>query len=222
MREYLRGAYPVTNQKINAALKETLISSSWKSATAMTTGILKEFDSNDTSTITTTSDILVIPECTITLLERKEAGTSRQIANHNETVQLIEEVFNPTKWNIQRVSFEGESSTFSQYMTIQSTIAQISVTGSGSHMSMFLPDGGVDIELKVHPKIHNNEAICAVVPTITCYDINPINAGGLESKGFVELKHGNVTVDLKELKVALKQAHDQLWPRCSIASNMWH
>ena len=155
----------------------------------------------------------IAPACTISLLERREGG-ARNIINSAETVEVIKEVFGPKKWNFRKVSFESYSSSIlSQYMTLQSTMVQISTSGTGSHMSMFLPEGAVDIEIKFVPDLHNNRGICRVLPSTYCLDVDP-PADFLEGKDFEELKWNDMMVDLDELRVALQKAHDHLYTRC--------
>ena len=209
LRKHLRDIYPTSNENISAALEETLVS---KPTT------IAPIKNSDKRKVTSTAGLISPPECTITLLERKP-GTTRQIINRNETLQVIDEVFEPSMWKFRRVIFEPEdSSVLSQYMTIQSTMVQISITGTGSHMSMFLPDGAFDVQLKYAPNFHNNDAICGVIPTINCFDINPPEDFIL-NKDYEILKEGNLQIDLKEFRTALQKVHDQLLPRCKIASN---
>lgn len=189
MRDHLNSLYPATMENINAALQETLVSK---------------------PTIPDSS-----PNCTITLLERRGART---IINHNETLDVINEVFDPTKWNFQRVSFEsGSSSIRSQYLTLKSTMVQISTTGSGSHLSMFLPHGGVDIQIKFLPTKHNNDELCAALPEINCFTVDPPK-DFVKNKTFRQLKRGNIMVDLDGFRIALQKAHDHMSSRCQNAS----
>ena len=188
LKDHLDTLYPVNQKSISAALQSTLLSSPTQPTSP--------------------------PDCTVTLLERKNA--KRGIMNDAETIQTIKEVFDPTKWNFQRVSFESDSSTFlSQYMSMKSTMLQISVSGTGSHLSMFLPDGGIDLEIKFLARNHNNNILCGILPNLHCLSVDPVDVFGDNKK---LAKESDVLVDLVELKKALQQAHEQLSTRCRIAS----
>lgn len=190
MKDHLKSLYPATRENINAALQQTLIS---------------------TPTIPNNP-----PDCTITLLERR--NNKRGIINNSEAIKVIQEVFHPVHWNFQRVAFEPDSSTMlSQYMTMQSTMLLISISGTGSHMSMFMPDGGVDLEVKFMSKVHNNEILCGVVPNLYCLTTDAVNVYGQNKTLTMQ---SNVMIDLDDFRSALQKARDQLWTRCRIATSI--
>lgn len=187
LKDHLDTLYPVNEKSIHVALQSTLLSSPTQPANP--------------------------PDCTVTLLERK--NTKRGIMNDAETIQTIKEVFDPRRWNFQRVSFEPDSSTFqSQYMSMKSTMLQISVSGTGSHLSMFLPDGGIDMEIKYHASNHNNNIVCGVLPSLHCLTVDPVDVFGNNQ---TLAQESDILVDLVKFKKALQLAHDQLSTRCRIA-----
>lgn len=188
MKDHVAHLHPVSKEAINAALQETLLS-------------------NQTNPHSP-------KECTVTLLERQ--GSSRQIVNTDETIELIKEVFNPLYWNFQRVAFEKKdsSSHVSQYMTLQSTKVFISVSGTATHLSMFLPDGSVDLEIKYFDEKWNNKLLCGVLPTLHCLTSD---AKDMHGHNYTLAKNSDVVVDLDEFKIALLKAYDQAWTRCYVA-----
>lgn len=188
VKDHLTKLYPTTPESIEFALNETLISVPTNSSKP--------------------------PECTITLLKRQTR--TRAIVNIDETKKLIQNVFSPKFWNFQQVAFEGKSSFLSQYMTMQSTALFISVSGTGSHLSMFLPDGCVNLQVEYcKQEDYNNKFMCAVSPSLHCLTSSSEATFG---KSCALAKKNNVTVDLVDLRHALQKAHDQLWTRCQIKS----
>ena len=187
MRNHLSNLYPASENAMKEALNTTLMSTPTRPNNP--------------------------PDCTITLLERKT--TLRAFTNLDETLQIIHTIFDPTTWNLQRVAFD-DAPLESQYLTMQSTIMFITVSGTGSHMSIFLPDGGVDLEIKYWHTSRVNDLFCGVSPNLHCLTTDAVGANGTD---FLAAKDGDVTIDVVDFKNVLQKAYHQLAMRCQIAMN---
>ena len=215
LRNHLHSLYPASKESVSAGIEDSFVGISSANEE-------DDEDNNDEDDMTISPPP---PECTITLLEKKQhqgMKTHGQIMNRNETLQMVKQVFEPSIWKFQSVSYEVESTPIlSQYMILQSSMVHISVSDDDeSHMiAMFLPDGGFNIQLNYSPdSFHNNDAICGVIPTINCFHVDPPKEF-IQNKFDDMEKEGDLMVDLKGFRVALQKAHDQLWPQCQIASN---
>jgi len=185
MKDELRRLYPFNMEDVNLALKETLVPSMSRLVPDR------------------------LPGCSITLLVRLGID-SRHIENQNETVGVINKVFDPNIWSLQTVTFDN-ASIKSQYFTIQNTNLFISVTGTGSHLAMFLPDGGASLEISFWNGHINNRKLCSVIPALLCYAAPNIP----KYQTLVKAKRGSVMVDLEKFREKLLIVHEQLHERCT-------
>ena len=83
-------------------------------------------------------------------------------------------------------------------------------------MSIFLPDGGIDLEIKYWQGARVNDIFCGVSPNLHCLTTYALGANGTD---FEAAKDGDVTIDVVDFKNVLQKAHDQLAMRCQIAMN---
>eukprot|EP00957_Ditylum_brightwellii_P184149 14026530-Ditylum_brightwellii.AAC.1 len=151
LRDHADQLYPITKESIQSALNKTKILSS------KTEDDEKKLSSHPPP-----------HECTVTFLRRNEKKT-RTISNFEDVMRVTHEVFHEDKWNIRTVSFDGPSME-AQYLTVRSSMVLISVSGTGSHMGLFLPDGGSSIEItyaKGFPLV--NRFICEVFQALSCH-----------------------------------------------------
>jgi len=147
MRRHLDKMYPLTKESTLSAIEESKLYSS----------------DNFTDSP---------PECTITILQRtdeqRNLNKHRNLGNFSKVMRVAKEVFHEPKWNIRSVTFDAAVSYKSQYLTVRSSMVLISVSGTGSHMAMFLPEGGVSYEILYAPINLNNNHICRLTPSLSC------------------------------------------------------
>ncbi len=200
LRNYLNEFYPSTREAVELALSQTQTASSRKETKSL--GLEHR-----------------PPECTLTFLQRKQMigkPLVRAINNLDEVMNVTKMIFHESKWNIQRVSFDGPPLK-SQYLTVRNTMLFVSASGTGSHLAMFLPEGAVSIEILYNNTLSIvNADICAVIPGLTC----------LSSKGKCpaerprpndDCKLKNVKVDLESFTEAIKVAKTKMSNNCDMA-----
>mmetsp|Transcript_7873 Transcript_7873/g.11915 ORF Transcript_7873/g.11915 Transcript_7873/m.11915 type:complete len:457 (+) Transcript_7873:120-1490(+) len=194
LRDHLDKLYPSTEANVRLALSNTR------------TGT----DNYDISTS------LPPAECTLTFLRR--VGHSRAIENFDEVMNATKTVFHEDKWNIQSVSFDGPT-LLDQYYTVRNTMLYVTVSGTGSHLAMFLPDGAASIEIHYNNTLEDvNKGICHAMPKLTCLSSMthcPYKNGPKSSIDY-ECKQNDIKVNLGSFKEAIKTARKELSGRCDV------
>jgi len=152
-------------------------------------------------------------ECNIAILERKNG--SRNMVNKDEVLDTIKNIYQDEKWNIQTISFD-DVGLESQYLTMQNTKLFLSVSGTGSHMAAYLPDGAASIEISVmyeEGKAKSvNEELCKVIPEVTCYVCPP---GPNNITDWMEARFAkDIIVNIDELRHILYETHEELNDGC--------
>ena len=186
-RDQMSNANPATPENIQIARKETIIEEN--EAT-------KHFP----------------PECTLTYLIRET--NARVVSNRAEVIEVIRDVFPENEWHFQIASFD-HASFEAQYLTIQGTSIFLSVTGSGAHMAMFLPEGGTNIELAFFN--HNeviNRYICATSPWMQCSFVDCLARYESTEEEYQNAKQNNITVSLFHLRKELEATYNRHGLRC--------
>jgi len=181
IRDHLDKMYPLTRESSISAIKET------------------EF-------LPANGDYKASPPvCTITFLQRKK---TRVIGNFNDVLGIAKEVFHEPKWNIRSVAFE-ETSLESQYIIVRSSMVFITASGTGSHMGMFLNDGGINYEFMYAPLSKlANKYICDVSPYMSC-------TGTPSTCSESNCKHVKYTyVDLKAFRDKIMSVKEEISSKC--------
>lgn len=193
LRDHAEQLYPTTEESIQSALNETKFLSS-----------NKEEDEKDPPSYSPPH------ECTVTFLRRKVA--SRRISNLDDVVRVTEEVFHEDKWNVRMVSFDGPSMV-AQYLIVRSSMVLVSVSGTGSHMGLFLPDGGSSIEI-VYSKGAKlvNRFICEVSQNLSCHSAESNCTEGREL-----CKRKEVLVNIDSFKQTIENVKRDISSKCDNA-----
>ncbi len=196
IRDHLEEMYPMTKESVSVAVMETQYSSD---------------EHEQELSLSTFEETVTVapPECTITFLRRE--ASSRIMGNFADVMGVAEKVFNEPKWSIRTVSFDGPSLE-SQYLTVRSSMVLVSVSGTGSHMAMFLSEGGFSVEIlyDVDQRMKNRH-ICHVSPNLscitahsTCSDDPKVNCKNAE---FVD-------VDIESFKEAIENVKENISDKC--------
>ena len=127
-----------------------------------------------------------------------------------------------------------------QYLTIRNSMMFVSVSGTGSHLAMFLPDGAVNIEIHYNNTLAPvNYGLCPVMSDLTCLSSDsycPANIPADEAternlkarrqsraKKFVRkivqsnCKHESVRVNVESFSRAIEVAKKKLSNSCDMA-----
>ena len=188
IREHLEEMYPLTEKSISSAVKDTQVS----------------------QTIPGSSNLKVTqPECTVTILRRN--GDTRVMGNFDNVMDVAKEVFYESKWNIRTVSFDGPSLE-SQYLTVRSSMVLVSVSGTGSHMAMFLNEGGISVEIQynINDRMKNRH-ICHVSPNLSCLAVNSTCNDDFE----LGCKNADfIYIDLESFKQTIEDVKKEISNKC--------
>jgi len=106
-----------------------------------------------------------------------------------------------------------------QYKIIAETDILITVSGTGSHWALFLPEGAVSIVIKSHNR-NVNDGICGHANHVKCFSVNSRRIEGdtahedLRDKGWIKKKDWPVVLNYAEMKNALLGARQHLQSDC--------
>mmetsp|Transcript_12537 Transcript_12537/g.15899 ORF Transcript_12537/g.15899 Transcript_12537/m.15899 type:complete len:215 (+) Transcript_12537:117-761(+) len=189
IRDHLESMYPLTKASALMAVEETKFS--------------PEFYVKEST-----------PECTITFLRRR--GDTRRMANFDGVMEVAEKIFFEPKWSIRTVAFDGPSLE-SQYLTVRSSTVFISVSGTGSHMAMFLPEGGKSVEIQYNiGERMKNRYICTVTPNLSCHAADSTCSEDYDSN----CKNADfVYVDLDSFESTIEDVKADITSKCDESLN---
>ncbi len=201
LRNHLDELYPSTEEAVEFALSKTQTEASKRKIESL--GL----------------DYTPPRECTLTFLQRG-GGRKRAITNFVDVMNATKTVFHEPKWKFQRVAFD-DVRLMKQYLTVRNTMLFVSVSGTGSHLAMFLPDDAVSIEVHYNNTLKDvNAAICHVLPKLKCLSSNshcPSTEPQEEDQWLERCKDGKVQVEIESFKEAIKVAKMELSDKCDMA-----
>jgi hypothetical protein len=145
-------------------------------------------------------DILAMDKAYTLVIEYRMQG--RQICNMQKLKALLHAVVDSTKWNIHVLTFERYTIK-QQFALLARTNIFISVAGTGSHLSMFLP-GQQSVAIVVTSKFVRN--VNARICKHSLYTCLLVNATCCESAHQDCHRNSPISVDLTMLQRQLKTA----------------
>jgi hypothetical protein len=133
------------------------------------------------------------------VIEQRKQG--RTICNLESMLSMIKKTLDTTVWNVHVLAFE-EHTLDQQFALLARTDIFISVAGTGSHLSLFLPSQSVAVVVTSRLVRNVNARVCRFSP-YTCIQVN---ATCCENEAKLCNRNSAVFVDMHGMEQQLLQA----------------